>query len=150
MYGRLLPFLGILSFFLLSCAAPKELVYRDTRNVSIGKLGFSSSDVSMELVYFNPNNFGLQLAQTELDIFINGHFLGHTYQQYQVNIPRNGEFSIPIKISVDMKNLLKNGVLTFFSKEVTVKVTGRIKVGKAGAYMGFPVNYEGKQQLSIL
>jgi hypothetical protein len=136
----------ILTILLFSCSTPKQLVYRDFRNFSIQQLGFASSAIKMDLVYFNPNHFGLQLKRTELDIYINNNYLGHTAQEYQITIPRNEEFTLPINVAVDMKNLLKNGLSTFFNTEVTVKVVGSIKVGKANVFMSIPVQYEGKHQ----
>ena len=54
-----------------------------------------------------------------------------------------------MKIDVDMRNLLKNGLNTFLRNEVTVKITGSIRVGKANVFMSFPVLYEGKQVFSF-
>ena len=101
------------------------------------------------MVYFNPNNFGLQLKSTELDIFVDNILLGHSSQDYQISIPRQQEFAIPILVNLDMKNLLANGLNTFFKKEVTVRVTGYVKVGKANVFINFPINYEGKQSFSV-
>lgn len=131
---------------LLSCSAPKELEYREFKNLTIEKVGFASSSIKMDLIYYNPNNFGLELNRTDLDIFINNNYLGRTLQEYQVSIPRREEFAIPIKIDVDMKNLLKNGLITFLNNEVMIKVTGTIRVGKLNVFKSFTVNYEGKQQ----
>jgi hypothetical protein len=47
-----------------------------------------------------------------------------------------------------MKNLLKNAFPTLLGKEVMVKVTGTVKLGKANVYKTFPVNYEGLQRFS--
>ena len=137
------------TFLLVSCAAPKELEYRDFKNFSIEKLGFSSSSVRMDLIYFNPNNFGLQLKRTDLDIFLDSNYLGRTEQEYAITIPRRAEFTIPIKMDVDMRNLLKNGFITLFSNEVKVKVIGNVKVGKANVFKSFPVNYEGVQRFTL-
>lgn len=136
---------SILTILLVSCSTPKELEYREFRNFTIDKLGFSSTAIKMDLVYYNPNNFGMQLKSTDLDIFLDNTYLGHTVQQEFVSIPRREEFAIPIKIDMDMKNLLKNGLITLLSSEVTVKVTGTVKVGKGNIFKSFPVNYEGKQ-----
>lgn len=134
----------------LSCREPKELEYRDFKNLSTEKLGFSTSTIKLDLVYFNPNNFGLELKRTDLDIFINGNYLGHTAQEYQIHIPKKGEFALPLTIEVDMKNAYKNALPALFGQEVMVKVTGKVKLGKANVYKSFPVNYEGKQKFSIL
>jgi len=139
----------LLTNLLLSCSTPKELEYRDFKNFTVEKLGFSSSSLKMDLIYYNPNNFGLELNRTDLDIFIDNNYLGRTSQEYQVSIPRREEFSIPIKIDVDMKNLLKNGFTTFLNNEVMIKVTGTVRIGKLNVFKSFPVNYEGKQRFSF-
>jgi len=138
-----------LLFWAASCRAPKELVYRDFKNLKIDKLGFGASTLNVDLVYYNPNNFGLQLRNTDLDIFIDSNYLGHSSQDFQVNIPRLAEFTLPLQIEVDMKNGLKNAIPTLFGKEVLVKVTGKVKLGKANVYKSFPVNYESLQRFSV-
>ena len=139
----------LLTNLLISCSVPKELEYRDFKNLTIEKMGFSFSAIKMDLIYYNPNNFGLELNRMDLDIFINNNYLGKTSQDYQISIPRREEFSIPIKIDVDMKNLLKNGFTTFLNNEVIIKVTGTIRIGKLSVFLGFVVNYEGKQQFTL-
>jgi LEA14-like dessication related protein len=135
--------------FMPSCREPKELEYRDFKNLATENLGFSSSTIKVDLIYYNPNNFGLQLKRTDLDVFINGNLLGHTAQDYQISIPRKGEFTLPLKIEVDMKNAYKNALPALFGKEVMVKITGKVKVGKANVFKSFNVNYEGKQKFSL-
>lgn len=134
---------------LLSCREPRELEYRDFKNLSTEKLGFSTSTIKLDLIYYNPNNFGLELKRTDLDIYINGNLLGHTAQEYQIHIPKKGEFALPLSIEVDMKNAYKNALPALFGQEVLVKVTGKVKLGKANVFKSFPVNYEGKQKFSI-
>ena len=145
-----LPFFLLLTLLLVSCSTPKELEYRDFRNFSIQKIGFSTSSAKMDMIYYNPNGFGLQLKRTELDIFVNGVLLGHSSQEYQITIPKKEQFIIPITMDIDMKNLIKNSLTTLFNKEVNVKVTGSIKVGKANVFISFPVNYEGVHAVDFL
>lgn len=145
---HLLAFLVVL-IFMSSCREPKELEYRDFKNLSSEKLGFSSSTFKIDLVYYNPNNFGLQLKRTDLDIFIDSNYLGHTAQDYQINIPKKGEFTLPLSIEVDMKNAYKNAVPALLGKEVLVRLVGKIKLGKANVYKSFNVNYESKQKFSL-
>lgn len=132
-----------------ACQAPKELVYRDFKNLKVEKMGFANTTLKLDLVYYNPNNFGLQLKYTDLDIFVDNKYLGHSSQDYQITIPRLAEFTMPLAIEVDMKNLLQNALPTFLGKEVMVKVTGTVKLGKANVYKTFPVAYEGLQRFSV-
>jgi LEA14-like dessication related protein len=141
-------YFAALLLFASSCQTPKELEYRDFKNVSVEKMGFASTTLKVELVYYNPNNFGLQLKYTDLDVFVDNVYLGHSSQDYQIIIPRREEFTLPMQIEVDMKNLLKNSLASLTGKEVMVKVTGTVKLGKANVFKTFPVNYEGLHKFS--
>src|SRR4029077_9503594 len=85
----------VLIFF--GCSSPKELEYQDYKNLHIEKMVFTNSRVTLDLQYYNPNNFGLQLRRTDLDIFINNTFLGHSASDTLINIPRRDTFLLPIK-----------------------------------------------------
>jgi LEA14-like dessication related protein len=132
-----------------SCRTPKDLEYRDFKNLSVGKIGFGNSTLKMDVIYYNPNNFRMQLKSAELDIYVDGNFLGHTSQEFQIAIPKLAEFEIPLIVDVDMKNVFGNAISALFNKEVTVKVTGRVKVGKANIFLSMPVEYEGKHTFSM-
>jgi LEA14-like dessication related protein len=139
----------VLVLIISGCSAPKEIVYQDYKNFHIENLGFNASRVTLDLQYYNPNNFGLQLRRTDLDIFINNNFLGHSASDTLINIPRRDTFLLPIKFDMDMKNALKNAWNTMVGTEILVKVTGKVKVGKANVFMSMPVNYEGKHKFSF-
>ncbi|MFT3981308.1 MAG: LEA type 2 family protein [Ferruginibacter sp.] len=146
------PLLLLVIFFaaiMAACSTPKDLEFREYNNVSLDKMGFSSSALKMNLVYYNPNNFGMELKRTELDIYVDSTFLGHSSQELQVAIPKRDVFTIPLKIDLDMKNLFKNGLTTLMNKEVLVRAVGSVKVGKAGVYKNFKVDYSSKQQFSL-
>ena len=134
---------------LLSCAAPKAVEYKTYHNFSINQIGFNSSSISLDLEYYNPNNFGMQLKNTDMDIFINGTLLGHSVTDSLIQIPRRGNFVVPVKFNVDMRNAFKNAFNTLTGKEVMVKLTGKVKVGKGNVFMNFPINYESKQTFSM-
>lgn len=134
---------------LFSCSSPKALEYKTFHNFSIKSLGFSSSTIALDLEYYNPNNFGLQLRSTDLDIFIDGNKFGHSSHDTLVNIPRRNSFMLPIKFDVDMQNIFKNAWSTLLGKEVTVKLTGKLKIGKANVFMSLPVNYESKETFTL-
>ena len=139
----------ILIMFQTSCQEPKSLEFREFNNLKVDKLSFAGAALTVDLVYYNPNNFGLQLNRTDLDVFIDSTFLGHSSQDIQVNIPKRNIFIIPLKLNLDVKNLLKNGITSLFNKNVAVRVLGSVKVGKAGIYKSFPVDYTSMQNFSM-
>ena len=113
------------------------------------KLGLKTSTLKTDLVFFNPNNFGLQLKKFDLDVFVDNNFLGHTTNDQLVAIPKKSEFAIPVKMDVEMKNQVKNGFNALVNKEVTLKVVGTIRAGNGTISKNFPINYEMKQNLSL-
>lgn len=139
----------VLTLTILSCSSPKALEYQTFHNFSVQKLGFTSSIIKLDLQYYNPNNFGMQLKNSDLDIFIDGNLLGHSSFDTLIRIPRRDTFMLPIKFDVDMQNIYKNAWNTLIGKEVLVRLTGKLKVGKANVFMSLPVNYETKETFSL-
>lgn len=139
----------ILIVMIFSCSSPKELQYQSFHNFSIQKLGFNNSTVSLDIVYYNPNNFGMQLRNSDMDIYIDGSMLGHSSFDTLIRIPRRDTFTLPVKFDVNMQNIYKNAWSALTGKEVTVKLTGKIRIGKANVFMSFPVNYETKETFSL-
>jgi LEA14-like dessication related protein len=140
-------FLLVVAF--LSCSSPKALEYQTYHNFKIDNLGFNNSSISLDLEYYNPNNFGMQLKNTDLDIFVNGNLLGHSYTDSLMRIPRRDTFNIPVKFNVDMQNVFKNVWNTLIGKEVLIRLSGKVRVGKANVFMSLPVEYESKQTFSL-
>ena len=140
-------FLVVLVF--MSCSSPKALEYRAYHNFSVEKLGYSNSTIKLDLVYFNPNNFRMQLRNTDLDIFINGKLFGHSSTDTLIPIPKRDTFSLPVMFDVNMQSLYQNALNTLLGREVTLKVSGKVKIGKANVFMYFPVNYESKETFSL-
>lgn len=140
-------FLVVLVF--MSCSSPKALEYREYHNFSVEKLGYSNSTIKLDLVYFNPNNFRMQLRNTDLDIFINGKLFGHSSTDTLIPIPKRDTFSLPVMFDVNMQSLYQNALNALLGREVIVKVSGKVKIGKANVFMYFPVNYESKETFSL-
>lgn len=134
---------------LLSCSSPKALEYKTYHNFAIQKLGFTNTTISLDLEYYNPNNFGMRLKNTDLDIYINGNLLGHSFTDSLITIPRRNTFLVPVKFDVDMKNAFKNAWNTLIGKEVLIRLSGKVKVGKGNVFLSFPIEYESKQTFSM-
>jgi len=145
---RFLSLLIVVSF-VFACSKPQGFDYRDIRNFKVDKLGFDKSNISMDLVYYNPNNFGVQLRKVDCDVYIEDQFLGKYQLDTLMSIPRKAEFVLPSRMEVNMKNMLKNTFTAIFASEVTVKVKGTTRVGKGGFFINVPVNYEGKHKFAL-
>ena len=147
---KLLSFLAVIfSIVCFSCQKPAAFEYRNVRNIKVNSFGLGSSKVSMDLVFFNPNNYGVNLKNVNCDIFIDSNYLGKFTLDTLMHIPKSSEFTLPASLEVDMKNLFKNSLSVLFSKEVLVGARGTSRVGKGGFYVTVPFNYEGKQKINF-
>jgi LEA14-like dessication related protein len=142
------PILFLLVVF-VACKKPESFEYRDVRNVKIDSLGFEKSIVSMDLVYFNPNNFGIDLKNINCDVYIEHDFLGKYLLDTTMHIAKRSEFAIPSHMQVDMKNLFENTFNSFFSNELLLEVKGTTRVGKGGIYITIPFAYSGRHKFSL-
>ncbi len=139
----------ILILILPYCRAPQDLVFKDYKNLRLQNVSFSNANLAVDLIYYNPNTIGLELNRTDFDLYIDSSYLGHSSQILQVAIPARKEFTIPLTLQVDMKNLLKNGLTALTNKEVLVQLKGNVRVGKAGIYKVIKVDYASKQNFSM-
>jgi LEA14-like dessication related protein len=135
---------------LASCGKMKDPVFKGIENVKMNGLGIAASAVTLDIRYLNPNNFKGQLKQAEGDAWMDSTYLGHFVVDTTVDIPANSEFLVPVKLAVDMKQMLKHSLTAFMNEEVMLKISGKAKAGKSGFYRNFSLNYLGKQNLSEL
>ncbi len=128
---------------------PQGFDYRDVKNIRVEKLGFDRTLLSLELVYFNPNNFGVNLKHVDCDVYIDHSFLGRFVLDTLMHIDRKAEFSLPSRMEVDMKSMFKNAFNVLISSDVLVSVKGNTRVGKAGIFINVPFNYEGRHKVDL-
>ncbi len=138
------------AFFLFSCGEIREPDFRGIENVRVSKVGMKESILFLDLHYFNPNNARLKLKSAEGDAWMEENFLGHFSIDTMIQVPANGDFRLPVKLQLDMNKVLKNSLVAFLSREVTIKVEGKARVGKGPVFINYPIRYEGKQDLEKL
>jgi len=132
-----------------ACKKPEGFEYRDVKNFKIDSLGLEKCSVSMDLVYFNPNNFGVNLKSINCDVYVEHNYLGKYVLDTAMHIAKKSEFAIPSHMQVDMKNLFKNTLNSFFSNELLLEVRGTTRVGKGGVYITIPFAYSGRHKFGL-
>ena len=135
---------------LLSCRAIKSPDFLNIQNPRLQTFDLNETTLAMDLHYFNPNKTRLKLKEAEGDAFIDGVMLGHFKMDTLINIPANEEFTLPVKLKIDMKNILQNSITSFLKTEVLIKLDGKARVGKGSFFIHYPIRYEGKQNISEL
>lgn len=139
----------LISFLISSCKKPASFEYRDVRNFKIDSLGLSNSTISLSLVYYNPNNYGVDLKHIDCDVYVDKNYLGKYVLDTLLHISRKSEFVVPSKMQVDMKNIFKNAFTTLLANDVLVQVKGTTRVGKGGIFINIPFTYETRQKFNL-
>ena len=128
----------------------KDPEYRDIRDVRLIKAGVLQSTAGIDLVYYNPNNFGVQLKDVHGDVYINDSYLGRFELEEKVQVGKRSEFIVPAIIKLDMIGAVKNHRDLWKKKEALVRIEGTAKVQKAGMSVYVPIKYEGMQNIERL
>lgn len=141
--------LVIAAFFLSSCgtANVKEPEYRDIRQIRLVEAGILNSTAGMDLIYYNPNNFGITLTEARGDVYIDNHWLGRFNLDEKVNVNKRSEFVVPALIKVDMIGAIKNHREIWKKKEALIRIDGMARVKKAGFSKDVPIKYESMQNI---
>lgn len=135
---------------LISCKKMKEPEFIGIENVKMDGLGIRTSAVTLDIRYHNPNKFSGKLSNAEGHAWVDSVYLGHFIVDTSVAIPANAEFLVPVRLAVDMKQMLRHTLSTFRKEDVLLKITGRARAGRSGFYKNFSLNYLGRQNLSSL
>ena len=134
---------------LTSCgnASIREPEYREISEIKLIELGVLQSTAGIDLVYYNPNNFGVQLSEARGDVYIDNAYLGRFNLDDKVQVKKKSEFIVPAIVIVDMIGAIKNQQEILKKKEVLVRVEGMARVKKAGISRDISLKYEGLQNL---
>ena len=140
--------LGII-LILSSCASSnvQEPEYRDIRNVRLVDIGVLQSTAGIDLIYYNPNNFGVTLSEARGDVYVDNEYLGRFSLEEKVQVGKRSEFIVPALIKLDMIGALKNHRDLYKKKEALVRIDGVARVKKSGFSKDVPIKYESMQNL---
>jgi LEA14-like dessication related protein len=137
---------------LTSCGtgSVKEPEFRDIGNVRLIEMGVLQSTAGIDLIYYNPNNFGVQLNEARGDVYVDNAYLGRFGLEEAVQVGKRSEFTVPAVIKLDMIGAFKNQREIYKKKEVLVRIEGIAKLKKAGFTREIPIKYESMQNIEKL
>ena len=140
----------VISYPLLSCVHIKEPELIAVENIKLNNLSFSSTTLSADLHFFNPNGLGVTLCSSDLEVYVNQSNLGHISNEYNIEITRKSKFVIPIALNLDMKKLLLTGLKSQLTDKTQIRVVGTVIIKKAGLRKKIVVNYATEKDLSLI
>jgi LEA14-like dessication related protein len=146
LWNWMVAFLAIV--LLQSCHKPdQDIVLRHVKDVVADAT--SEPTLRAEAVFFNPNNMGGKLKNIDVEIFVNGKKAGTVDKAYTIRIPAKGEFSVPLEVKLNMKELgtLDTILGMLGGKKFDIKYVGNLRL----SYRGFPVKVpiDHKSQIRV-
>ena len=147
---QLLSLCLIISFVVFAgCKQPQSFVYRDLKNFKLSTFGMDQAKASMDLVFFNPNKYGVNLKNVNCEVYLDSLYIGKLALDTSLQIPGASEFTLPASMEVDPRKILNSGLNLLLNNEVTVGAKGTTKVGKAGVFVTIPFTYEGRHKINL-
>jgi LEA14-like dessication related protein len=127
--------IGLLS----SCNSIKDIEYKGIKETKIQSLGLNKGTVRIVLQYHNPNKFGLDVKETQLEVYANGKYIGIAENAERNKVPKASDFDFPILVHFNpLKALGMVGLLK--ENKIKLRVKGTTKVGKSGVFVRVPVD----------
>jgi len=113
-------------------------------------VGLLQTTAGFDLVYYNPNDFGVQISQARGDIYIDNMFFGRFDIRDKVSVHKHQEFIVPAILKMDNISAVKNHRDIFNKKEAMIRIEGYATVKKSGFSKEVPIKYEGIQDIERL
>ncbi len=135
---------------LFSCQKPDEdIVLRQVKDV----VADASSDpmLKAEAVFYNPNEMSGKLKGIAVDIFVNGKKAGSIDKDYKITIPAKSEFSVPLEVKLNMKELgtVETLLNVLGGRKFDVRYQGKLKLSYRGVPIRVPVDYKSQIRVSF-
>lgn len=131
-----------------SCNQVKELEYKGIKNTQLESIKLNHAAIRINIEYYNPNNFGVDVKETNLSIYLNDKFIGLAEQPEKTQIAKQSSFIFPVVAHFDPLKIIGTAFTSLFSKTNTLKIQGHAKLGKSDVYMKVPVNIT--EQVNLL
>ena len=139
-------FFAIAVLIILSSSTCKDALktptYIGTENTKLENIGVQNTAIATNIKYYNPNNFGISIKETELKIFIEGDYMADAEQIMPTDVAKNSNFSFPVIAKFNPLKMLGKAMLFMSKKPIHYKIVGTAKIGKGAFFIKVPVNIE--------
>jgi len=152
MHKNIIPILPVLFICILciSCRPEQVEFIKIDNAVVIGSEGHFVV-VEADAILFNPNKTNGRVKTVDIAVFFKEQKVAHVNESATVKVRAEKEFSIPLRMKLDMnkiqENWLNNLVAILRDKSVELHFTGYIRIKILGVGYNVPVDYTEKIKL---
>lgn len=136
-----------------SCQSAKnvsEPEFRDISDIRLIEVGLLKTTAGANMIYYNPNNFGINLSSARGDVYVENVYFGSFDLNQEVRVNKRSEFILPVTLKIDNINALKDQGNILKKKEALVRIEGFALVRKSGFSKEIPIRYEQMQNVDRL
>ncbi len=142
---RGLPFVLILSLFLVSCLGwILEKPSFTLREITLNPRSLTEMQLLLGLDVQNPNRFDLTLRSFEYTIYLNNEEVGNGRLEKELLIPSSSVTRVQAPVAAKFKNLGGSVMSVITGKGLTYKIEGKADVKTAIGSLKFSFSNEGR------
>lgn len=119
-----------------------QVQYGIATGVKVDSLNFSTTTLSIPLWINNPTSFALSVSNLNLDVFINGTYLGRAILDNTYRIEKYGTSIIPLVVAIDNVNAMSilidvnsKAKEPNWREKVNIQLRGKIRAESGIIYM---------------
>jgi LEA14-like dessication related protein len=138
----------------VACQIPQKPEFQGLEDVEFRGAVLDGSLVLMaEAIFENPNGFGVDVTELEMDVFVDDRQAAHIRQTLAAIMPAGGRFAVPVEIDIPLETVyedagdLLSGLLS--EKQVQIRLDGWIRVEAMGFRLTVPLSHEETYQVDL-
>jgi len=135
----------VIAITLQSCFEYEEVDFKGVENFKVEEQNGDKMVVRLDLRVFNPNKYNITIKKTNLDVLLNGKYIGKTSMKENIKIKKKKEDVYPVRLVMNKKDLMKGAMGSLgglFGGSVKLGVKGNVKAKAYGIGKKFPVEFE--------
>lgn len=131
-----------------NCKFTEKPEFVEMKNFDVSNQGLTSLSVSADAIFFNPNDIGYELVDTDIEVFINGQTVGKAKQPKSIEILANTNFEVPLTVNFSLtdlglnsRNILKSLTNSIIDQKFQIDFKGNVTLKKSGVPFTIPMVY---------
>ena len=144
-------FLFLLVMLFSTCVPDEQVVLRNIKDVVVDAGEGGNARLTAVAIFYNPNRVRMKLKEINVEVLVEGKKSAHAEQKFNVDIPNQAEFSVPLEVQLSLKDMgLLDTLLSLFGgKKYEIHYVGYIRVKVHGITLKVPIDYKDEIKLKI-
>ena len=136
--------IATLLLLLAACKVPQALQYSSIGNIQVQSINMKNTDGVVEISFYNPNNFAVQLNQVEAMLSISNQVTGKAQMDTLIEMPGLANSTLPVRIQLDNQLLLGQSMQLLLGGSIPYQIEGFAMAGKKKPRWKIPFSQRGE------